>query len=212
MRTGMIIGALLVSGLAVTGCVPSEEASPQPPAPGTPPPADAIAPAQVGGPEAPNKVPPANTDREFAQQLLAFNTQSKELTDLAKRASEEEGVQHLAERLEKQQQPLQNRLDQWLRSARGQGSASAPQDQNVGDMIKMPPVEQEAVTTLHEFTGEEFERHLARTLGQHLEHTVEMAHTELEDGSTKPMRDLAEHLVETREPLVKEAKELQAHL
>ena len=212
MRTGMIIGALLVSGLAVTGCTPSEEASPQPPAPATPPPADAIAPAQAGGPEAPNEVSPTNTDREFAQQLLSFDKQAKELTDLAKRSSEDEGVQQLAERLEKLQEPLQDRVDQWLQSTRGQGSASAPENQNVGEMTKMPPVEQEAVTTLPEFTGEEFERQLARTLGEHLEHTVEMAHTELEDGSVKPMRDLAEQLVETREPLVKEAKELQAHL
>ncbi len=211
MRTGTIIGALLVSGLAVAGCTPSEQTSQQPPGPGTPPPAGSIAPAQAGGPEAPNELPPDHTDREFAQQLLAFNTQSKELTDLAKRSSEEEGVQRLAERVEKLQQPLQHRLEQWL-STRGQGSGPAPENQNVGEMIKMPAVEKGAVLHLTETTGDEFERQFALTMGEHLEHTVDMARTELEDGVAEPMRALAAQLIETREPLIEQAEELQAHL
>lgn len=211
MRTGTIIGALLVSGLAVAGCTPSEEASQQPPSPGTPA-GEKIAPAQVGGPEAPNSVAPTTTDHEFAQQLLSYDKQAKELTDLAKRSSEEEGLKQLAERLEELQEPLQDRVDQWLQTTRDQGSAIAPENQNVGEMTKMPPVEQEAVHGIQEARGDEFERQLALVLSEHIDHTVEMAHTELDDGVAPPMRDLAEHLVKTREPLVKQGEELQAHL
>lgn len=211
MRTGTIIGALLVSGLAVAGCTPSEEASQQPPTPGTPA-GEKVAPAQVGGPEAPNSVPPANTDHEFAQQLLSYDKQAKELADLAKRSSEDEGVKQLAERLEKLQEPIQHRVDHWLQTTRGQGAASAPENQDVGEMTKMPPVEQGALRGVQETRGDEFERQLALVLSEHIEHTVEMAHTELEDGVAPPMRDLAELLIETREPLVKQGEELQAHL
>lgn len=211
MRTGTIIGALLVSGLAVAGCTPSEEASQQPPTPGTPA-GEKVAPAQVGGPEAPNSVAPAHTDHEFAQQLLSYDKQAKELTDLAKRSSDDEGVKQLAERLEQLQQPIQGRVEQWLQTRRDQGPASAPENRNVGEMTKMPPVEQGAMQGVTETRGEEFERQLALVLSEHIEHTVEMAHTELEDGVAPPMRDLAEELIKTREPLVKQGEELQAHL
>lgn len=212
MRTSTITGALLISGLALAGCSPAERASEQPPAPGTPPPAAEIQPAQAGGPEAPSEVPPTNTDHEFAQQLLSYDKQAKELTDVTKRSSTEEGTRQLAERWEKAQEPLKNRVEGWLKANPEQGSGSAPEDQNVGEMTRMPPVEQGAVAHLQETNGEEFEHLLAVNMAEHLDHTVEMARTELEDGSSQPMRDLAEHLIQTREPFLKQAKELEKQL
>ena len=208
MRTPTVLGVLLAGGIALAGCTPSQGPSDQPPAPGTPPPQSAIAPAAEGGPKAPNQVDPKSVDREFAQQLLSHHQVATQLIDLAKSGSHEDEVKEFAEQVEKAEGPVVDQAGGWLRAQQGQEAVRNAADPAVGTTTWMPPANPKAVPQLQETSGEEFEKAFADAMYDHLDKVTEMGRAELAHGTDPQMRALAQQVVDSREQLRDKAEEL----
>ncbi|QGK69021.1 DUF305 domain-containing protein [Allosaccharopolyspora coralli] len=219
MRRTMIIGALLAGGLALAGCAPSTEApSSNPPAPGTPPPPSEIAPAgpensqgsgdEQGQGQGPGQGEgagegPSSTDQQFAQMMVPHHEQALELSELATSTSQNPQVRDLASRIAQAQGPEIGQMRAWLGEQQGQGGET-PQQGGMSGMVSP-----EAMDALRQASGEEFDRLWIEAMIQHHEGAVEMAQTQLEEGSDPRMRGLAEQIVGAQEAELQELRSLQ---
>ncbi|MCI2420294.1 DUF305 domain-containing protein [Saccharopolyspora sp. K220] len=191
MRRSTIIGAVLVGGLALAGCTPSEEPSDQPPAPGTPPPATA---QQHTGHSAGSTGEHTETDREFAQQLLANRQQVLELAGLAASNAQSAEVKALATELQQAAQPQVDRLNAFLSSAAGQQSGSAPEDEadDTDDAGLQTP---QQLQELQQLSGAEFDEQWQQAMLSLQQSAGQLARIQQEEGSAQEMRTLAEEFV-----------------
>lgn len=208
MRRSTIIGALLAGGLALAGCTPSEEPSNVPPAPGTPPPPTAAAASgHEGSPGAEGEH--TGTDKEFAQHMLAHHEQALELAKLATQNGQRPEVKDLAARIEQAQAPEVAQIRAWMSHTQGQGSGSAPEDQEPGEQQDMGMQSPQTMQALRQAQGAEFDRQWTQAMLDHHEGALQMARTELEEGSAQEMRDLAEKIIATQQAEIDELKKLQ---
>lgn len=209
MRKSTIIGALVAVGIAVTGCSSSEQPSPMPPAPGTPPPPSAIAPAKDDndGDETKN----VNTDLAFAQQMVAHHEAEVELIEIGLRNTDNERVQTLAERFERQHESQIEQLRAWLES-HGQSSV-APQDVGPGEGAQMPGVAtQELLGKIEEAQEGRVALLWVKAMRTHHQKVVDIAANEIAEGTDPQLRRLAQEIRSTREAELEELKELQREL
>ncbi|RKT83139.1 Uncharacterized conserved protein, DUF305 family [Saccharopolyspora antimicrobica] len=186
MRRSTIIGAVLIGGLALAGCTPAEAPSDQPPAPGTPPPATAQHNAgQHGAGEH------SETDREFAQQLLANRQQVLELTQLAQSNAQSADAKALAGELQQSAQLQVGQLNAFLTSAAGQESGSAPEDTaDQADGTGQQSTQQ--LDQLKQVTGAQFDQQWKQAVQALEQSAAQLARSEQEEGQSQAMRKLAE--------------------
>lgn len=192
VRRSTIIGAVLAGGLALAGCTPNEGPSDQPPAPGTPPPATAQqnAGADAQGSDGDHTA----TDREFAQQLLNNHQQVLQLASMASQNAEKPNVKALAAQLQQQAKSQLDAVTSWLGSAAGRQSGSAPEDdadQTDGRGLQT----QQQLQQLSQLRGAAFDAQWRQAMVSLQQNAVQLAQTELEEGSAKQLRDLAEQVV-----------------
>ena len=194
MRRSTIIGAVLACGLALAACSSGEQPSPVPPAPGTPPPATAQAHAEHGG-----GGEHSTTDQEFAQQFLAHQGQLLDLAELASEQSTNAQVKALADRIEQTQKPELDAVNAWLASTSGQQSGSAPEDtapdEEVGGLLTPQQVQQ-----LSDQQGGAFDKQWAQAMVGLHEAVLQLARSELEEGSAQELRSIAERVVASQQP------------
>lgn len=206
MRISTIMGtALLAGSLLLTGCHPAEGPSEQPPVPGTPPPAT---PHASGGEHGGEDGTPTSTDQEFAQQMLPHHQQAIQLSALAGQNASSTQVKELAVRIQKGQQPEIDQIKTWLTSTGGQHPGSAPQDSAEGHANMPGMVPAEKIQELGQLHGADFDRAWAQAMLTHHQGAVQMARTELEEGSAPDMRKLAEKIVATQQAEITELKAL----
>jgi uncharacterized protein (DUF305 family) len=192
VRRSTIIGAVLAGGLALAGCTPSDEPSDQPPAPGTPPPATAQQQAGQHTEQGPGSTGEhTETDREFAQQLLANRQQVLELAKLAASNAQSADVKALATELQQAAQPQVDRLNAFLNSAAGQQSGTAPEVEGDDAGLQTP----QQLQQLRQLTGAQFDEAWKQALLKLEQSAGQLARTEQEEGSAQEMRELAEELV-----------------
>ncbi len=209
----MIIGALLAGGIALTGCTPSEEPSPVPPAPGTPPPANALGeqsrPDEGGQAHAVAYEQHTSTDQQFAQQVLSNREQLLELGGMATKNAEKPEVKQLATTLRQDQQPEIDEIKAWLRSTESKQSDSAPEDAASAETDEAGTLSPPELRQLGQTLGAEFDRQWVAAVLALQQGASELANTELEEGSAQRMRDLAEKIVDGQPGKIDQARTLQ---
>ncbi|GAB3285349.1 DUF305 domain-containing protein [Parasphingorhabdus pacifica] len=206
MRRSTIIGALLAGGLALAGCSPSEEPSDQPPAPGTPPPATEQASGEATG--AVQGSAHTGTDKEFAQQLLTHHEQLVELAGLAERNAQDPRIKELAAEIQQSESAEIGELEAWLAATAGEESDSAPEDAE-GSGAELPSaLSPEELDQLREIRGSEFDRRWQQAVLALEEGALQVAKTELDEGSDEEMRALAEKIVSEQPAQIDKVKSL----
>ncbi|MGW1682621.1 DUF305 domain-containing protein [Saccharopolyspora sp. NPDC002376] len=193
MRRSTIIGAVLIGGLALAGCTPAEAPSDQPPSPGTPP--SATAQQHAGQHEAGEH---SETDREFAQQLLANRKQVVELAQLAQSNGQGAETKALATQLQQSAQLQVTQLDAFLASAAGQPSDSGPADATDAQGLQT----QQQLDQLKQLQGAQFDQQWKQAV-QALEQSAgQLARSEQEEGQAQAMRKLAEDFVANQQDVL----------
>ncbi|SDR20866.1 Uncharacterized conserved protein, DUF305 family [Actinopolyspora saharensis] len=212
MRNSTIIGILGAAAvLALTGCSPNyEQASEQKPAAGTPPPASAIAPVEESSSEG-AEATSGNTDLEFAQQMVAHHRAEQELLEVALNNASRQNVTDLAERLEQQHGENVEQLESWL-SERGEGEVTA-EDLEAGQNTRMPSADVSGeITELEEAQRGQFPGLWVKAMIEHHESVVEMAETELDQGSDERVKSVAQRILDSRQEELDELKQLREQL
>jgi uncharacterized protein (DUF305 family) len=204
VRRSTIIGAVLVGGLALAGCTPSEKPSDAPPAPGTPPPANA---QEHGGGHAAAGDEHSSTDREFAQRMLVHHERVVQLAALAGTNSQKNDLKTLAGRIRQEQQPEIDLIKGWLAGAGGQASASAPEDDRNGEPMAPVPAA-DIAQKLQQVRGADFDRQWIQAMLDLQGAELQISRTQIEEGSAEQMRDLAEKVVATQQADIDEIKKL----
>ncbi|GAA2777683.1 DUF305 domain-containing protein [Saccharopolyspora taberi] len=206
MRRSTIIGAVLAGGLALAGCSSGEQPSPEPPAPGTPPPATAQAHGEHGGAEH-GSAEHSTTDQEFARQFLAQQGQILELAELASEQSTNAQVKQVAGSIQQAQQPELDAVNAWLASTAGQQSGSAPEDTEPGDEADAVLTQQE-VQQLSNAQGPAFDQQWAQAMTRLHESVLALARSEMEEGSAKELRSIAERVVSSQQSQLEQLRSL----
>lgn len=190
MRKSTIIGVLGAGILALTGCSPDIQASDQPPAPGTPPPPSAIAPAENhhNGDETAQ----VNTDMQFAEQMISFARAESELVEIALNNADNEQVVSVAESIEQRDRGTE-RIQQWL-TAHGNPNVT-PGDEGTGQDSQFPNVEVSSeIPRLREAQQSEFARLWVDSMLDHLEGMREVVNVEINKGTDQELKSIAEQV------------------
>lgn len=208
VRKSTIIGILGAAAvLALSGCSPNyEQASEQKPAAGTPPPASAIAPA-----ETPAEAENGNTDLEFAQRMVGHHRAEQQLLEVALNNAGRQNVTDLAEQLEQQHGENVEQLRSWL-SEHGAGEVTA-EDLEAGQNSRMPSADVSGeITEMKEEPQGQFAELWVKAMIGHHESVVEMAETELDQGSDEQVKSIAQRILDSRQEELDELKQLREQL
>ncbi|MHA6798670.1 DUF4142 domain-containing protein [Bounagaea algeriensis] len=194
MRRSTIIGAVLVGGLALAGCSPSQEASDMPPAPGTPP---AHAPERAqdtgGGGEGEQA-----SGQQFQQQLVASQRRLAELAQ-AGQQSQNQQISELAGRIGQQAQAHLDSLPQQLRSN--------VEDAGLAETEGLPTGEEiEQLTTL---SGDRFREQWTSTTLELEQFVLQLADNEASQGEQPAeIQQLAQQVASEAESNIAELEAL----
>ncbi len=209
MRKSTITGVLAASVLALAGCSSGEQPSDLTPGHGTPPPPSAIAPAEDSsdGDETKN----VNVDLQFAQQMISHHELGKQLIEVGIKNTQNEEIRSFAERLEAEHGAQVKKVRDWLAQQGKPGSSV--QDVGPGEDALMPGTEVEAaLTRLEEAQQGRVDELWLDAMITHHEVVVEMATTEIEKGSSKELKAIAEEIRSSREAELEKLKELRENL
>nr|WP_246331373.1 DUF305 domain-containing protein [Saccharopolyspora hordei] len=179
----------------MAGCTPAEGPSDQPPAPGTPPPATAQQSGQDGVGEH------SETDREFAEQLLANRQQVVQLAELAQTNAQNEAVKTLAGELQQAAQLQIGQLNAFLTSVAGQQSGSAPEDAT-GDAQGVDQPAGPQLDQLRQATGPQFDQQWKQAVRALEDSAGQLARAEQEEGQAPAMRSLAEDFLSAQQDVL----------
>lgn len=145
-----------------------------------------------------------DSDVTFAHMMIPHHEQAVTMTELApERAGDE--VQALAEEIQAAQGPEIDRMNTLLESW-GQESVQDMEDMDHDDMTGMMSDEQ--MTELEEAEGEEFDTMFLQMMIEHHEGAVEMAQTELDEGTNPEARDLAQQIIEDQNTEIEQMNEM----
>ncbi|EHR61343.1 DUF305 domain-containing protein [Saccharomonospora cyanea] len=137
-----------------------------------------------------------DSDIAFAQQMIPHHEQAGEMADLALERSTNPNVKSLAERTTGAQDPEIQQMTGLLKK----WGVSAARDKS--DMTGM--MSGEEMRQLEQATGSEFDVMWLQMMVQHHQDAIEMAKTELEEGSDADAKALAQRIIETQEAEIRE--------
>ncbi|RKN12437.1 DUF305 domain-containing protein [Streptomyces radicis] len=144
-------------------------------------------------------------DIAFAQGMIPHHRQAVDMADLAPEQGASDEVLALAERIRAAQDPEIETLSGWL-AAWGEPVPEEGMDHAGHDMGGMMSAEEMA--ELENATGAAFDAAFLAMMVQHHEGAVEMAGTELADGSYPPALDLAEDIVASQSAEIDQMNEM----
>lgn len=145
-----------------------------------------------------------DSDVTFTHMMIPHHEQAVTMTELApERAGDE--VQALAEEIQAAQGPEIEQMNALLESW-GQESVQDMEDMDHDDMTGMMSDEQ--MTELEEAEGEEFDTMFLQMMIEHHEGAVEMAQTELDEGTNPEARDLAQQIIEDQNTEIEQMNEM----
>ncbi|WP_369053154.1 DUF305 domain-containing protein [Kineococcus terrestris] len=148
-------------------------------------------------------------DVEFAQMMIVHHRGAIEMAQMAATRASSQEVQDLAATIEAAQQPEIEQMTSWL-DAWGE-----PVEAHSGmpgmDHSGMPGMMTEEQTgQLQDATGDEFDRLFLQMMIEHHTGAVQMAETELQEGSNPQARELAGSIVESQSAEIEQMEELLA--
>ncbi|WP_369054267.1 DUF305 domain-containing protein [Kineococcus terrestris] len=204
------VAAAAVLGLAACGDGTADTAS-------TPPPAAAPAdsPTEQPGGGATVDAEHGDADVEFAQAMLVHHEGAVEMAQLAPSRTEDPEVLDLASRIEAAQQPEMELMRGWLQAWGAETGGTDPHGAHGGgsstDHSSMPGMmTPEQMTQLREASGAEFDRMFLEMMVEHHEGAVEMAETQLREGTNPQALVLAEEIGTSQTAEIEEMRQLLA--
>ncbi|ROS41439.1 DUF305 domain-containing protein [Amycolatopsis thermoflava] len=140
-------------------------------------------------------------DVDFARMMIPHHEGALEMAGLAPGRSTDQRVLDLAARIQRAQDPEIQQMRGWLTQW---GAPATPMDHSMpGEMGH------DDMTALEHATGVEFDRQFLRMMIEHHQGAIEMAQTELAEGSNADAKALAQRIIDSQQA---EIAEMQAML
>jgi uncharacterized protein (DUF305 family) len=147
---------------------------------------------------APAEAAPNDADVSFTQNMIPHHQQAMEMAKLVDTHTDRPQLHQLADSIESSQGLEITQLQGWLRSW---GKPVMPSGGHGGHGdTEMPGMMSEAdMRRLMEATGSEFDLAFVETMAAHHQGAIDMAKTELKDGSLPEVTRLAEQIIDTQQ-------------
>ncbi|GGC07291.1 DUF305 domain-containing protein [Cellulomonas carbonis] len=150
-----------------------------------------------------------DADTQFAQMMIIHHEGAVEMADLAVERAESPDVVALAERISAAQGPeielMSDWLDAWGEDPAGDADMSG-MDHGGMDMEGMD--QDEAMGSLSELEGTDFDRSFLDLMAAHHRGAIEMAEEHLEDGVNPEALELSETIIEDQRAEIAEMEEM----
>ncbi|OXM70771.1 MULTISPECIES: DUF305 domain-containing protein [Amycolatopsis] len=137
-------------------------------------------------------------DVEFARMMIPHHEGALEMAKLAPGRSTDQRVLDLAARIERAQDPEIRQMRDWLTRW---GAAAAPMDHSMPGAMS-----HDDMAMLEHATGAEFDQRFLRMMIEHHEGAVEMARTELAQGTNADAKALAQRIIDTQQAEITEMR------
>jgi uncharacterized protein (DUF305 family) len=152
-------------------------------------------------------------DITFAQGMIPHHQQAIDMAEMAAEKASSAEVKDLASRIQAAQDPeiqqLTDMLEKW--GAPTEPTMTGESDMpgmDHGDMSGEGMMTDEEMQQLEGATGAEFDRMWVQMMIKHHQGAVDMAKTELEQGSNAEAKDLAQKIIDAQEAEIKEMQGL----
>lgn len=144
-----------------------------------------------------------DSDIAFAQQMIPHHEQAVEMADLALERSTDPNVESLAEQITGSQDP---EIQQMTGLLKKWGAPVAPDKSDMPGMMSGEEMRQ-----LEQATGSEFDVMWLQMMIQHHQGAIELAKTELKEGSDADAKALAQRIIEAQDAEIREMVGLLPH-
>jgi uncharacterized protein (DUF305 family) len=147
---------------------------------------------------APAKAAPNNADIAFTQNMIPHHQQAIAMANLVDSHTDRPQLHKLADSIQRTQDQEISQMQGWLRSW---GKPMTPSGGHGGHGdTEMPGTMSEAdMSRLMEATGTEFDLAFVEMMAAHHQGAIDMAKTELKDGSLPTVTRLAEQIIDTQQ-------------
>ncbi|MFJ8813766.1 DUF305 domain-containing protein [Amycolatopsis thermoflava] len=154
-----------------------------------------------------------DADVTFAQEMIKHHQQAIDMAKLVPTRSASDQVKNLASRIEAAQDPeiqqMQAWLTQWGASTSTMPSMSMPSSMPGMDHGSMPGMMTDAdMQKLEQASGVEFDKMWLQMMVQHHQGAVEMARTEVANGSNADAKALAQRIIDDQTAEINEMQQL----
>ena len=156
-----------------------------------------LAACNQGGEEqgtAPANAAPNDADVTFAQNMIPHHQQAIEMARLVDSHTDRPQLRKLADTIESSQSQEMTQMQGWLRTW---GKPATPSEGHGGHGdTEMPGMMSEAeMSRLMESTGIEFDLAFVEMMAAHHQGAIDMANTELQDGSLPEVKQFAQQII-----------------
>jgi len=156
---------------------------------------------QSGAPATPA---PNDADVTFTQNMIPHHQQAIDMAKLVNTHTERPQLHQLADSIITSQGQEITQLQSWLRSW---GKPATPEGMGHGGM-EMPGTMSEAdMSRLMEATGTEFDLAFAEMMAAHHQGAIDMAKTELKDGSLAEVKQFAQKVIDDQQKEIDQLKQ-----
>jgi uncharacterized protein (DUF305 family) len=158
---------------------------------------------------APAQAAPSDADITFAQNMIPHHQQAIEMAKLVDSHTDRPELRELADSIESSQSQEITQLEGWLRSW---GKPATPPEGHGGHGdSEMPGMMSDAdMRRLMEATGTEFDLAFVELMAVHHQGAIDMANTELKDGSLPEVTRLAQQIIDTQQDEIEQLQRWKA--
>jgi uncharacterized protein (DUF305 family) len=158
---------------------------------------------------APAEAAPSDADVTFTQNMIPHHQQAIEMARLVDTHTDRPELRELADSIQSSQSQEITQLQGWLRSW---GKPATPPEGHGGhgDAEMLGMMSEADMRRLMESAGTEFDLAFIEMMAAHHQGAIDMANTELKDGSLPEVTRLAEQIVETQEGEIEQLKRWKA--
>ncbi|MDF2739324.1 MAG: hypothetical protein K0S88_690 [Actinomycetia bacterium] len=147
---------------------------------------------------APPEAAPSDADVSFTQNMIPHHQQAIEMAQLVDTHTDRPELRQLADSIVSSQSQEITQMEGWLR---GWGKPATPSEGHGGHGdTEMPGMMSEAdMGRLIQSTGTEFDLAFVEMMAAHHQGAIDMANTELKDGSLPAVTRLAQQIIDTQQ-------------
>jgi uncharacterized protein (DUF305 family) len=158
---------------------------------------------------APAEAAPNDADVTFTQNMIPHHQQAIEMAKLVDSHTDRPELRTLADSIQSSQGQEITQMQGWLRSW---GKPETPSEGHGGHGdTEMPGMMSEAdMRRLMEATGPEFDLAFVEMMAAHHQGAIDMANTELKDGSLPEVTRLAQQIIDTQQDEIDQLKRWKA--
>ena len=158
---------------------------------------------------APAEAAPSDADVTFTQNMIPHHQQAIEMAKLVDTHTDRPELRELADSIQSSQSQEITQMQAWLRTW---GKPATPSEGHGGHGdTEMPGMMTDAdMRRLMESTGTEFDLAFVDMMAAHHQGAIDMANTELKDGSLPEVTRLAQQIIDTQQDEVDQLKRWKA--